>query len=364
VTGGGQARANALIERLEGFNYDYRMRCSCGDFSYISADLYHEQSILAEGSALCEHCGNRIALEDENIAVRHPGDPALTRAEISKLAWYHTSTYLDWPWSGYPAMITDLYKASARAMPASAFAEMLHRDQTKALHLGTYESAIENMHRRMRNQDDARSQFYLHRVSLKLSSSHIADQLRHESHDEAAQLTLLDLDGLLAVRYLNVEESPGSISIAIAPAAIDTIQTIPLPPTPVAEDPPAHALEAEAQLESELAEIDAEMPKFSDRERMSLMIRQAQGDPRALRIRELQQRRRDAWQRFERLLTDTYLGGVNPTVTENFTEAMCLPERSGSARSLHDHFRGHAAVLTRADFVVTELTRRPARTVS
>ncbi|SDR20768.1 hypothetical protein SAMN04489765_3838 [Tsukamurella pulmonis] len=35
------------------------------------------------------------------------------------------------------------------------------RQQAKALHVGTYEAAVENMLRRMRNQNDLASQFYL-----------------------------------------------------------------------------------------------------------------------------------------------------------------------------------------------------------
>jgi hypothetical protein len=356
VTSQHQARANALVERLDGFGYDYRMRCSCGDFSRVSADQYRAQSIVADGAVTCEHCGRSIAVLNENIAIRHPADPAMSREKISDLAWYHTSTYVDWPWPGYAAMIADQYTASAVTMPPPVFAEMVRRAQTKALHLGTYESAIENMHRRMRNQDDARSQFYLNRVSLKLSPSDIDDQLRHESHDEASQLALEDLDGFLAVRYLNVEESPGSISLAIAPTAIDTIQTMPLPPTSLAGEPPAQVLQAAAQLEAALAEIDAEMPEIPDDQRTRLIFPRARG--------ELQRRRWDAQQRFEQLLTGTYLGGVNPVVTENFTEAICWPEPPGSAKSFQDHFRYHAAALTRAADVVATLTRQPARTVS
>ena len=287
----------------------------------------------------------------------------MSREKISDLAWYHTSTYIDWPWSGYAAFIADLYKASAGTMPPRVFAEMVRREQTKALHLGTYESAIENMHRRMRTEDDAESQFYLHRVSLKLSPSDIDDQLRHESHDEASQLALEDLGGFLAVCYLNVEESPGSISLAIAPTAIDTIQTMPLPPASLAEDPPAYALRAAARLESVLAGIDAEMPEMPDDEHTPLIVLQRRGDARALLIRKLHRRRWEARQRFEQLLTGAYLGGVNPVVTENFNEAIRWPKPPGSVQSFHAHFRYHAAVLTRATDVVAELTRQPARTV-
>jgi hypothetical protein len=49
--------------------------------------------------------------------------------------------------------------------------DQLKRHQKKwenqAIHLGTYEAAIDSMLRRMRNQGDQDSVFYLHRVRLR-----------------------------------------------------------------------------------------------------------------------------------------------------------------------------------------------------
>src|SRR5699024_11868511 len=43
------------------------------------------------------------------------------------------------------------------------------RQRAKALHVGTYEAAVHNMLRRMRDQADRGNQFYLYRVHLKPS---------------------------------------------------------------------------------------------------------------------------------------------------------------------------------------------------
>ena len=76
------------------------------------------------------------------------------------------------------------------------------------------------MLRRMRDQDNANSQFYLHRVSLDLTPQDINVGFRDENHEDANQLLHNELGSLRAVRYLNVREAPGSISVAINPTAI------------------------------------------------------------------------------------------------------------------------------------------------
>jgi len=247
------------IERSVSFEYDYRMRCPNGHFSQVPSDLFRSQWIIAGGTVPCEVCGESIAVLNENIAVRDPDDLALDRERISDLAWYHTSTHADWPPPGYAATMAEELQWSRQTMPEHVFAEMIHREQTKALHLGTYESAIENMHRRIRNQADRASQFYLHRVSVHLAADDIDPEVRHESHEEASQLTLDDLAPFQAVRYINIEESPGSISLAIKPATIATIQTLPLPWTSLSVPPAAHIVEAAALLDAEFEEINAQL---------------------------------------------------------------------------------------------------------
>jgi hypothetical protein len=60
------------------------------------------------------------------------------------------------------------------------------RYETQALHLGTYEAAIESMLRRMRNQADGGSQFYLYRVQLRDALT-VEEGWRDEDQAEAAR---------------------------------------------------------------------------------------------------------------------------------------------------------------------------------
>jgi hypothetical protein len=168
---------------------------------------------------------------------------------------------------------------------------MVKREQTKALHVGTYESAIENMLRRVHDQDDANSDFYLHRVALRLPDTAIPDGYRHESHEDASDLTLDDLGQFLAVRYLNVREAPGSFSLAIHPDAIGNIQTLALPQETQALTPPPHVIDAISDLDAELAAACAAMPDTAGIDPIALRMRcltaRKNGDELAMRINEL-----------------------------------------------------------------------------
>jgi hypothetical protein len=114
-------------------------------------------------------------------------------------------------------------------MPADAVHRARDRHEDQALHLGTYEAAIESMLRRMRDQDDGGSQFYLYRVALHRDGLVIEPGWRDENSSEAAQITQVDLGDADGVRYLNVHESPGSISLAVRRKAIAWVRSISLP---------------------------------------------------------------------------------------------------------------------------------------
>jgi hypothetical protein len=209
----------------------------------------------------------------EATAPRDPDDPALSNDNVPGLAWYHTSTYAEWPSPGYGALVGAQLQQFASTMPAIEFARMVKRAQTKALHVGTYESAIENMLRRMHDQDDANSDFYLHRVALRLPATAIPDGYRHQSHEDASDLTLDDLGEFLAVRYLNVREAPGSFSLAIHPDAIGSIQTLALPQETLAPTPLPHVIDAIMTLDEDLAAARAAMPDMSGIDPMALRMR-------------------------------------------------------------------------------------------
>ncbi len=64
---------------------------------------------------------------------------------------------------------------------------------SKALHVGTYEAAIENMLRRMNDELDSHAQFYLYRVELDLDPRKINPAFRDENHEIASDISTLEL---------------------------------------------------------------------------------------------------------------------------------------------------------------------------
>jgi hypothetical protein len=319
----------------------------------------------------CEHCGEDIHYGRLATVLRDPNDPAMSNDTVAKLAWYHTSSFPDWP----PTNYAELMRATLESLDTSygiPIESTLQRALTKALHVGTYEASIENMHRRMRNQNDADKVFYLHRVRLVLAAKDISTDTRDETEDSVSQIALDELrhDDLLAVRYLNVYESPGSLSLAIDPAAIESVQTIELPVADLAEKPPSGLIDALRRFTDELRAADAMMPDLSDVDREQSRLRflfPKAGDELAIGVKASETRSRQAWEGIERLLADTYLRNVNPVVLNNFTAAVTPRSHADhreTVNEFHDRFRGHAAALTRAEELVTLLKKRPVRHLS
>lgn len=232
-----------LLERPIDFGYAYRMRCSrCGQASLLTGADYLRLNDEADARMDCAHCHVSIHFGPLAAAIRDEDDIALDDALLNRLSWYHTSTYLDWPSAEFESeQRASLSTERVRALvqdPEHLLSTMLD----KALHLGTYEAAIENMYRRMRNQGDAKSSFYLHRVEISIRDGRVNEGYRDENEDTAAQLSVSELTdlGLDALRYLNVWEAAGSISLAVRPDAVVAIQSIPIPapPDPTNDLPP------------------------------------------------------------------------------------------------------------------------------
>lgn len=63
--------------------------------------------------------------------------------------WYHTSTHANWPGRAFDptASLTDITQQRMRHIggDGNEFERWAEGKRTKALHVGTYESAIENM---------------------------------------------------------------------------------------------------------------------------------------------------------------------------------------------------------------------------
>src|SRR5699024_2198185 len=145
-----------------------RMRCiDCNGSWEIRAD-----SILrwAQGEENCPHCGKDFISESRfeyasNLEERTHIDE-LTRSVV----WYHTTTYENWPDPDYDpaATMTDVSKQRMETLAGPGrFYRWVRLQRTKALHVGTYEAAVENMFGRIGDQDSAGQQFYLYRVRLK-----------------------------------------------------------------------------------------------------------------------------------------------------------------------------------------------------
>lgn len=118
----------------------------------------------------CPGCGMTCEHEDSPRVTVDPDDPALDDDRVARFFWYHTSTLPDWPTRNFdPAAVLT---SETRMMMGGGerVAEWAARQEAKALHVGTYEAAVHNMLRRIRDQADQRSQFYLYRVRLKPSA--------------------------------------------------------------------------------------------------------------------------------------------------------------------------------------------------
>jgi hypothetical protein len=364
------AAASNLQERFDGFGNGYRMNCNCGRATNLSAATYVERETI-DALIPCDHCDRTIHFGPAVAAIRDEHDPALDNAVVPRLAWYHTSTSPDWPSATYAAQVESQMK-EATVRLAYPFERFVERETTKALHVGTYEAAIENMLRRMHDQADATSQFYLHRVTLDLDPSRINDGYRDENHEPASHLSISDLEaaGLDAVRYLNVHEAVGSLSLAVHPRALRTVQTLALPVADVAGSIPP-------LLGGQLAELNAQRQELASTAKAwthvdSRQLRRMQlglsVDPDDLgqRSQEVEQRTWQLWNTVNELLEEHYLPGLSPVIRRDFSDALRLWRTDSGTDSVTDFAEFYAAsaiVMTKAREVVRLVSEKEPRQV-
>lgn len=183
-----------------------------------------------QAKEICPDCGLTCEHEDAPRVTVDPVDLAHDDAEVVRFAWYHTSTQPDWPTKSFDpaaALTPETRRMMGGDRRVAAWSE---RQRAKALHVGTYEAAVHNMLRRMDDQADHGSQFYLYRVHLKPSvvvrkgwlvdpSNFVGDVLL----DEVCPA------GVDVARYLNYHEDPGGLSLALGRGAIAGVQEIAVP---------------------------------------------------------------------------------------------------------------------------------------
>lgn len=220
------------MERRIDFWRDRRMLCSgCGHEFVVDLDWIDRWEQSGEK---CAGCGLTCEHEDAPRVTVDPDDAVLDDAEVARFAWYHTSTQPDWPTKGFDPEAV-LTPETRRMMGGDRHvAAWATRQRAKALHVGTYEAAVHNMLRRMRDQADHGSQFYLYRVHLKPSVVVRKGWLVDPSDFVGdVVLNLVCPPGVDVARYLNYHEDPGGLSLALGRDSIAYVQrvAIPLPAT-------------------------------------------------------------------------------------------------------------------------------------
>lgn len=158
-----------------------------------------------------------------------PDDFALRNDESTQFAWYHTSTHPDWPDFDPAASLSEDSRADMES--DGLLDNWVEMQRAKALHVGTYEAAVENMLRRFYDrQDEPGTQFYLYRLHLVPTVAVRAGWIP-DSANWTGDVTLNEVcpPGVDVVRYLNDHEDAGGISLALGRAAILSVQRIEIP---------------------------------------------------------------------------------------------------------------------------------------
>jgi hypothetical protein len=219
---------NGAMERPIDFSRDRRMLCGiCAHQWLIDLEWIDRWNQRRE---VCPGCGTTCEHENAPRVTVDPDDLALDDDKIAQLAWYHTSTQPDWPTRDFdPA--ADLTPDARRMMGGdNRVAAWAARQRGKALHVGTYESAVHNMLRRMRDQANHGSQFYLYRVLL-MPSVVVREGWLIDPANFAGDVVLDEVcpPGVDVARYLNYHEDPGGLSLALGRDAIADVQQVAVP---------------------------------------------------------------------------------------------------------------------------------------
>jgi hypothetical protein len=236
---------------------------------------------------------------------------------------------------------------------------MIDEKCSLALHLGTYAAAIENMLRRMADQDSPNCRYWLHQVEVCLQPGDLAPGVRSELSGWFGDVHITELAKLRAraVRYVNTQEAVGSISLAIDPGVITRVRTIALPLVATALPASATAERAVTHAVAELAEAEQLRPDttglsedeiFDSEWRASLDAARRQGDADnrvvevARQMNRYRDRQREIGSTLEGALVDAYLVDVNTQVRDRFTRVM---PPDADPVEYHQRFREMASVL-------------------
>jgi len=262
---GGSCDAGSVIERAVNFERQRRLRCGgCSHEWLVTAEWLDRFNRALEA---CPECGTDCQGEDRPDFCARPEDTLHDDSTVREFYWYHSSTHENWPDEDFDpaANLTEVSKRRMETMVGRGAVERwAKRQKIKALHIGTYEAAVENMIRRMHDQGSSADDFFLYRVQLRLDCL-VEAGVHKEPTDFVGDAHLAEVcgPGVKVLRYVNVHEDPSSISLAIGPAAIHSVQrvSIPLPVDPA----DAWTLHATARL-LDAASRPAQQPKEAFRQ--------------------------------------------------------------------------------------------------
>ena len=221
-----------MIERVVDFNRLRGMRCgACKNEWQANAEWLDR---FDQGYEACPECGTDCQAEERpNFWAAHD-DPSYDDSKVRHTYWYHTSTQANWPDRAFDptARLTDITKQRMQDIGTDgrALERWAQGQMAKALHLGTYEAAIENMLRRMTNQDGTDDQFYLYRVRLSRNAV-IEPGVHTEPTNFVGDVQLVEVcaPDVDTFRYVNTHEDPSSVSLAVTMHVIQAVKSIPVP---------------------------------------------------------------------------------------------------------------------------------------
>lgn len=216
------------MERHIDFSRDRHLLCGiCGHQWVVDLEWIDRWEQAKEA---CPGCGTTCEHEDSPRVTVDPRDPALDDRKVAQLSWYHTSTQRDWPTRDFDPAAGLTPETRMMMGGEQRVAAWAARQRGKALHVGTYEAAVQNMLRRIRDQADHGGQFYLYRVHLKPSVA-VQQGWLIDPSNFAGDVVLDEVcpPGVDVARYLNYHEDPGGLSLALGRDAIANVQQVAVP---------------------------------------------------------------------------------------------------------------------------------------
>jgi hypothetical protein len=221
-----------MIERGVDFDRLRSMRCgSCGLEWAVNAEWLGG---FDQGFEACPKCGVDCQVERRPDFYAAPDDPAHEDTNVRNMFWYHSSTQAGWPDPDFDpaALFTEITKHRMRELgiDRQGLSRWAQSQRSKALHLGTYEAAVENMFRRMRDQSTSGETYFLYRVCLKPEAL-IEPGVHSEPTNFVGDVQLAEICGpdVDVYRYVNTHEDPSSVSLAVRIRALGRVQGIRVP---------------------------------------------------------------------------------------------------------------------------------------